>query len=413
MTSSSLKSTSINLASLAPKLGGDLIVKEASFPTPNPNEIVVESKALGINPFDWIVWIASNLATSWLTFPAVLGTDVAGEVVAVGSAVTKFKVGDRVLSLAVGMDKDVNSPARGAFQSFPIVSESLTSKIPDTLSYEEASVLPLGIATASAGLFQKDHLALKYPQPGNVKPKGETILVWGGSTSVGINAIQLAVAAGYDVIATSSPRNFNLLKSLGASAAFDYNSATVVKDISSHLQTKPKVSGAIALGMGSAEACVAIIGSLPSIPAHRKFVSIATGPFELDKFFAHRRVPLSAMPGIVGGLLVWVLKMTIKTTLKGVKTNQIWGTDVKKSEVGKAIFEDFLPEALGAKTFRALPEPFVVGHGLESIQAGFEAQVKGVSAKKVVSEHTLRGIMNVHLLVPGRSEKWTCNAMLV
>lgn len=60
---------------------------------------------------------------------------------------------------------------------------------------------------------------------------GQTVVVWGGSTSVGSNAVQLAVAAGYEVVTTASPRNFDHVRALGASAVFDYNSSTVVQDI--------------------------------------------------------------------------------------------------------------------------------------------------------------------------------------
>ncbi len=76
----------------------------------------------------------------------------------------------------------------------------------------------------------------------------------GGSTSVGSNAIQLAVAAGYDVITTASPRNFDFVTSLGASHVFDYNSPSVVKDIIAAFDAR-SLAGAIAFGTTSAPAC--------------------------------------------------------------------------------------------------------------------------------------------------------------
>ncbi len=87
----------------------------------------------------------------------------------------------------------------------------MAAPIPHTMSYEAAAVLPLALST---GLFQTDQLALQYPSA-TPKPTGQTVLVWGGSTSVGSNAIQLAVAAGYEVITTSSPRNFDYVTKLG------------------------------------------------------------------------------------------------------------------------------------------------------------------------------------------------------
>lgn len=132
------------------------------------------------------------------------------------------------------------------------------------MSYEEASVLPLGMSTAACALFQTKQLSLQYP---SAKPTstGKTLLVWGGSTSVGCNAIQLAVAAGYEVFTTASPKNFDYVKSLGAARAFDYNSKTVIPDITSALQGK-LVAGAVAIGKGSAEACKSFSRHHTSVP---------------------------------------------------------------------------------------------------------------------------------------------------
>ena len=91
-------------------------------------------------------------------------------------------------------------------------------------------MLPLAVSTAACGLFQADQLSLAHPSA-KPEPAGRTLLVWGGSSSVGSNAIQLAVAAGYEVIATASPRNFGYVTNLGASRVFDYNSPEVVADI--------------------------------------------------------------------------------------------------------------------------------------------------------------------------------------
>jgi NADPH:quinone reductase-like Zn-dependent oxidoreductase len=103
------------------------------------------------------------------------------------------------------------------------------------LPYEQAVVLPLAISTAAAGLYQKDFLALPYPNI-NAKPSGETVLIWGGSSSVGGTAIQLAVSSGLEVISTASKRNLKYVKALGAKHVFDYSSPSVVEDIVSLLK---------------------------------------------------------------------------------------------------------------------------------------------------------------------------------
>jgi NADPH:quinone reductase-like Zn-dependent oxidoreductase len=155
---------------------------------------------------------------------------VAGEVVEIGSSITRFKVGDRVVGQACAIDQAFNDSAKGAFQLYTVLVDHMTSPIPPTMPFEQAAVLPLAISTASCGLFLKDQLALQLPTEPRAKPTGKAVLIWGGATSVGCNAIQLAVAAGYEVITTSSPPNFELMKRLGASQVFDYNSKTVVLD---------------------------------------------------------------------------------------------------------------------------------------------------------------------------------------
>ena len=234
-------------------------VQEAPYPTPGPNEIVVKNRAVAINPIDWVLQSqGTGMAFRWIKFPFVLGNDVAGEVVQIGDKVTRFKVGDRVLGQAMSTDQKINNAAYGGFQLYTVLLEQIVSTIPDHLSFESASVLPLGFTTAAAGLFEKDQLGLKYPQL-EAKSTGKTVLVWGGSTSVGCNAIQLAVAAGYDVISTSSPNNFELLKSLGANAVFDYRDFNSVEKIVNAMKGK-QLAGAVAIGENSMFYCLDILG---------------------------------------------------------------------------------------------------------------------------------------------------------
>lgn len=110
-----------------------------------------------------------------------------------------------------------------------------TAPIPDSLPYEQAVVLPLSISTAAAGLYQKGFLELPYPLA-DAKPSGKTILIWGGSSSVGSSAIQLAVASGLEVVSTSSKKNIEYVKSLGAKHVFDHSDSKVVEDITAILK---------------------------------------------------------------------------------------------------------------------------------------------------------------------------------
>lgn len=186
-----------------------LEIKEVAYPAPKENEIIVKTRAVAINPVDWFQQTVGPEGIPWLKFPAILGYDMAGEVEAVGSGVNKFKPGDRVAGL-------VNQ----GFQELVLLSEHMAWTIPDSITYDEAATLPMGVSVATKALFHKDFLALDLPSA-SASPKQETVLIWGGSTSVGSNVIQLAVAAGYEVITTASPHRFDHVKGLGAAQVYD------------------------------------------------------------------------------------------------------------------------------------------------------------------------------------------------
>ena len=332
----------------------------------------VHQGAVAINPVDWIVQEMGKFMFSWLKYPFILGFDTAGEVVEIGPGVTRFQVGDRVVGHANGTDQKYNKPSHSAFQTYTVLLVNAASPIPSTMTYESAAVLPLALSTAACGLFQKDQLGLQYPSA-SPKPTGKTLLVWGGSTSVGCNAIQLAVAAGYQVITTCSPKNFNYVKKLGASQAFDYNSKTVVADLVRAFDGKT-IAGALSIGARAAENCLDILGKCKG----DKSISMATYPVPQTppKNFVVLTMAASYLSGSAN---IWV-----KSKTRGIRTSFIFGSTLLYNEVGKAVYVDFLPRALAEGAYVAAPEPQVVGKGLEYIQAGYDLQKKGMSAKKVV-----------------------------
>lgn len=113
--------------------------------------------------------------------------------------------------------------------------EILVSAIPDSMPLENAVVLPLSISTAATALFVT--LKAPFPDPSlNSIPTGKKVLIWGGSSSVGCSAIQLAVAAGFDVITTASQGNHDLVRGLGAAHVFDYRDPDVLNHILSLLR---------------------------------------------------------------------------------------------------------------------------------------------------------------------------------
>jgi len=331
----------INRVAWQPAPGERLQLGSTDLQQPGPHEILVRNAAIAINPLDWLLQDAPILP--WLHYPAILGSDVAGEIVAIGDRVDRFKVGDRVLGQAVGTT--VDAPAQGAFQHHTIVLEHMAAPIPDGMAFAEAVVLPLGLGTAASGLYGKRQLALAAPSH-SIIAREELVIIWGGSSSVGCNAIQLAVASGYPVLATASPRNADLLKSLGASMVLNHASASVVADVVAAVQGRP-LAGTLH-ATGDMAACFAVVSQC-----------------EGERLVATSLAPPADMPA-------------------GVEARHIFGTSLKDDEVGPMIYRDFLPHALASGSFVPAPPPMIVGHGLKALQTALETLKSGVSGAKVV-----------------------------
>lgn len=355
---------------------GQLEVGPAPYPRPREGEVVVRNHAVAVNPLDWILQDVA-LVFPWIKYPFVLGADLAGEVVEVGPGVTRFAVGDRVLGHAVGTDRTRNSSAEGAFQHYTVILAHLAAPIPDTLSYEEAAVLPLALSTAACALFQRDQLALDHPRP-SPQPTGLTLLVWGGSTSVGSNAIQLAVAAGYEVVTTAAPSNHDYVQRLGASYAVDRHGPRAVPDVIEALSGKT-LAGALAVGTGSAEACSRVVHASTGT----KFVATASTSVSFAGL-RRRRGPSAQLPLLLLRLTASTAATRVRMHHRGIGTKAVFGSSLMGDEVGTLVYEDFLPRALAEGQYLTAPAPLVVGHGLEHVQAGLDLNKRGVSARKVV-----------------------------
>ncbi|KLU81757.1 zinc-binding oxidoreductase CipB [Magnaporthiopsis poae ATCC 64411] len=357
-----------------------LDVREAPYPVPGPGEIVVKNAAVALNPIDYIKQSLGNFLYSHIKYPFITGCDVAGVVVDVGPDVTRFKVGDRVVGNALGMEKKHNKSSMCGFQLYTVLLAKMTSPVPESISLARAAVIPLGLSTASCGLFQKDQLGLRHPSPSRPQQENEApevVLIWGGSSSVGCNAIQLATAAGYQVVTTCSPKNFDLVRSLGAKAAFDYGSKTVVDDVVRECRAMGGVvAGAMSIGTGAAEACVDVLGACGDGPGSNRFVSMISYPNPPD--------PDAGVAARILYFMRWSASMWLRTTRHGVKTKFVWGASLEDNEVGKLVYEDFLPAALRDGVFVPAPDPQIIGTDLGAIQDGLDMLKKGVSAAKLV-----------------------------
>ncbi|KAL2867723.1 zinc-binding alcohol dehydrogenase family protein [Aspergillus lucknowensis] len=338
--------TTNNAAYLPSPSAKPLEIRPTEHRYPDETELVIRTAAVAINQIDWKIQ-----DSPWTDFPypLILGEDVAGTVVDVGSCVTRFEKGDRVIGHAVGVFS--GDERHGGFQEYVVLEENMAAAIPGTMGFEKGVVLPLGVSTASAALFQGEGqggLGLARPSIDSVKrADGETVLVWGGTTSVGSNAIQLAVAAGYEVIATASEKNFGYVRKLGAGVVVDYKSKGAVQDVVAAFQGK-KLAGAFDT-VGSADSSKATVAVVQQVEGNKVVASVD----ELED------LPL------------------------GVTGVDVQAVAIRENDVSEMIYGDYLPKALAAGKYLTAPEPYIAGVGLKAIQGTFEAQKKA-SARKVV-----------------------------
>jgi len=170
-----------------------LLLIDEPDPTPGPDQVVVDVRAIGANPIDYKSYSGMFGADPAL-LPKRVGSEAAGVVLAVGSEVSGFAVGDSVIAY----------PSPGAYTTRLLTdAESLLLK-PDGLDFEPAAGLLLTGATASHLLSATDI------------GSADTVVIHGASGGVGLIAVQLAVARGARVIATASPSAHDLLASFGA-----------------------------------------------------------------------------------------------------------------------------------------------------------------------------------------------------
>jgi NADPH:quinone reductase-like Zn-dependent oxidoreductase len=209
-------------------------VDDAPMPVPSADEVVIRNHAVAINPVDWAMQ-AMGIAIVVQKYPFIEGFDAVGEVTEIGSNVKDFQVGDRVVAQLGSSGFLEFNISNAAFELFCATKQNYIAKIPDNVSYAEASVLPLALSTTASALFQSDTLGLSLPEI-NIKPTSKVVLIWGGSSSLGACGIQLVIGAGYDVATTASSHNLEYCKSLGAKYVFDHTKATVVQDIVSALK---------------------------------------------------------------------------------------------------------------------------------------------------------------------------------
>lgn len=195
----------------------NLTIEKIPVPLPAAGQLLIKVRAAGINPVDYKTRTGKGLPAKELELPAILGWDIAGEVVSLGEGVSRFDRNERVFGMS-------NFPHAGnAYAEYAIVQEDEFALIPASVSNEVAAATPLAALTAWEALFDQGGLSA-----------GQKILIHAAAGGVGHIAVQLARWKGAYVVGTASQQNHGLLKELGVDLALDYKAqdfAATVNDM--------------------------------------------------------------------------------------------------------------------------------------------------------------------------------------
>jgi NADPH:quinone reductase-like Zn-dependent oxidoreductase len=290
-------------------------------------------------------------------FPSVLGSDIGGVVVAAGSSISSDapKPGTRVAAFAPTFFVQ-GAPDYGAFQKFAMVPAVNVAQIPDSMSFNEASLLPMAVVTAWSGFY-----SIGLPRNTHYSPADKQgLIVWGGASSVGSAVIQVAKTLGFSIYVTASEKHAAYLATLGATHVFDYKDPDVV----SNIVAAAKADGVqINLGYDA-------VGQLPlsaSVLVQAKTVDTA-------------KLASAVFPARVAG---WG-----DTEVPGVHVTFVEvPTDAEeRTEHLQFIIQGWLQDKLTTREFVPSPKIKVVPGGLEALNEALDILKAGVSGEKVVVE---------------------------
>ncbi|KAK5059936.1 hypothetical protein LTR84_009819 [Exophiala bonariae] len=327
------------------------VIENLPTPTPGTDEVVISVKAVALNPLDNYMLDFGAFIGQW---PAIAGSDVAGVIENVGSASSNatlgtLKPGVRVLAMTEAFSKLGKLPY-GGFQEKLIVHISKVTPIPESLTFADAAIVPIGLWTTWLAL---QVIGIK-PETRYTSSDNKGFLVWGASSSIGSAGMQVARSLGYQVYAAASTQHHEYLKSLGANVVIDYaDSTTAVESI---------ISAAKKQGVTITEAFHAI-GDLKPV-------------LEIVAAFGGGKVATAQPPN------------ESTPQVESVQWSFVKPDDDEdaRNKYDAFIFNRWLPQALLDGTYKPSPKTNVVGKGLESLGDALKTLKNGARGEKFVVE---------------------------
>jgi NADPH:quinone reductase-like Zn-dependent oxidoreductase len=185
----------------------NMILESVPRPDPGPGEVLVQVHAAGVGP--WDVWIRTGNSALPQPLPFTLGSDLSGEVVAIGPGTSAVSPGDTVFGVT-------NPQFVGAYAEYALATGGMLAKKPRSLTHAEAASVPVVAVTAWQALFE--HAGLE---------AGQTVVILGAAGNVGAYAVQLARRANLRSIATAGPEDIAYVRSLGADKVVNYHAQKI------------------------------------------------------------------------------------------------------------------------------------------------------------------------------------------
>ncbi|MEU9122532.1 NADP-dependent oxidoreductase [Streptomyces sp. NPDC048506] len=194
--------------------GGQPQLMELPQPEPGPGEVLVRLAAAGLNPVDWKLADGAFGDAVKASFPLVMGTDGAGEVLAVGSGVRRFTVGDSVFGQFQRPEQ-----GGGSYCELAVTDEARIAHAARSVTYATSAAVPTAGMTAY-NLVEETRIG-----------EGKRVLIVGATGGVGTFATQLAAGRGAEVVATARPAMAELMRNLGASETVDHTAGPLADQV--------------------------------------------------------------------------------------------------------------------------------------------------------------------------------------